>query len=369
MKTWASIQHLRAAAAIAVAVYHACQWLGGGFQVGRAGVDVFFVISGFIMWSITAGDETPRAPPAKVDTGLAIGRRSDSKVRAFLSRSGRFDLTGEGSRPLTFLRRRITRVAPGYWAATLIMAAIAIAWPAFLPQIRAGWSHVLLSMAFVPHLDPLGQPFPMLPAGWTLNYEAVFYGLFALALMLPERTRLGTMTAALFAIGVFGYVDRATYAMGANFMMAEFALGLWIGRLVQTGFLVGPRLGAAFVAAALAAFAVTNTAGWADSFFRPLVWGAPSALLVAGALALEQRGLVLAWPPLKALGDASYAIYLAHMAAVALVFHLVGIAQPALFLALALAATVAAGWLFHVGVERPLTRLSREVLATPAPAH
>src|SRR5437016_2032300 len=74
VRTLLSVQYLRALAAVAVVVYHAFQWLpDGGFDVGRAGVDVFFVISGFIMWSITAG---------------------------------------QPARPGAFLWRRLTRVAP-----------------------------------------------------------------------------------------------------------------------------------------------------------------------------------------------------------------------------------------------------------------
>ncbi len=87
MKTLLSIQHLRAAAALAVVVFHALQWEGGGFEVGRAGVDLFFVISGVIMSWITA------------DGALRPGR---------------------------FLWLRFTRVAPPYWLATLGVAGAAL---------------------------------------------------------------------------------------------------------------------------------------------------------------------------------------------------------------------------------------------------
>src|SRR3984957_156703 len=106
-----SIQALRALAALAVVAYHALQWDRGGFDVGRAGVDVFFVISGFIMWHVTSGREVV---------------------------------------PGAFLWRRITRVAPLYWLATFGVLAVALAWPAFLPEVRPGWRHLALSLAFVP---------------------------------------------------------------------------------------------------------------------------------------------------------------------------------------------------------------------------
>ena len=54
MRTLHGIQYLRAAAALGVVVFHAAERTGGDFAIGAAGVDVFFVISGFIMWVIAA---------------------------------------------------------------------------------------------------------------------------------------------------------------------------------------------------------------------------------------------------------------------------------------------------------------------------
>nr|MBA3812498.1 acyltransferase [Caulobacteraceae bacterium] len=103
MKRLASIQYLRGLAALAVVGYHAGQWREGGFEVGRAGVDVFFVISGVIIWRVTAGRDVP---------------------------------------PLAFLWRRLTRVAPLYWLLTLAVAAVAAVWPGFLANVRPGWTHL-----------------------------------------------------------------------------------------------------------------------------------------------------------------------------------------------------------------------------------
>ncbi|HEX7760137.1 MAG TPA: acyltransferase [Caulobacteraceae bacterium] len=320
MKTYYSIQYLRAAAAIAVAVYHAFQWMDGGFEAGRAGVDVFFVISGFIMWSITAGRQV---------------------------------------RPRSFLWRRLTRVAPTYWVITLVLAATAVAWPAFLPNVQAGWSHMLLSMAFITHRGPNGLPFPVLPAGWTLNYEAEFYLIFAVGLLMGETRRLAFVTAALVAIGVLGVLDPPLYTLGANLMMMEFAAGLWLGKLATDRVLPGALIGASLAGLALALFAATNSAWFGDTLMRPLFWGLPALMLVGGAVALEARGKVLRWRWLKALGDASYSIYLCHAPATALVAHAVGTSQPLIFAPAAIAASIAAGLACRRFVERPLLHLLR----------
>ena len=70
-----SIQYLRATAALMVVGYHVCLFgFRTGFEIGAAGVDVFFIISGFILWTVAAERPLP---------------------------------------PLTFLWRRIGRVARG----------------------------------------------------------------------------------------------------------------------------------------------------------------------------------------------------------------------------------------------------------------
>ena len=328
-ETYFSIQSLRALAAVSVAIYHAFQWRDGGFEAGRAGVDVFFVISGFIMWTITAG---------------------------------------RPARPGAFRWRRFTRVAPTYWLITVALACAALAWPMFLPQVSAGWRHVLLSMAFIPHLDRLGVPFPVLPPGWTLNYEAVFYLLFTLGLFVGEQARIVLVTLALFGVGILGMLVPPTYQMGANFMMVEFAGGLWLGKLAQDAILPGRVTGAALLAAALIIFAVTNQTDFGDSLLRPLLWGLPAVMLVGGAAALEASAGWPRLPALKAVGDASYSIYLCHVPATALVAHAIGGAPLALFIPAAIGASVGAGLLCRRFVERPLLDLLRGRAPKAAPA-
>jgi len=326
--TLRSVQVLRGASAMAVALYHALQWRDGGFDVGRAGVDVFFVISGLIMWRVTAGrDVSPRA----------------------------------------FLWRRVTRVAPLYWLATLGVAAMAVAWPGFLPEVRPGWSHLFLSLAFIPHLDPRGLPFPTLPPGWSLTYEAVFYLVFAAALAGPRAWRARMVTGALVAITAAGFIlADPVYFLGANPMLLQFAAGVGLGAWIESNGRPDPVLGATFLVTAAILWAVVETSGLFSELWRPLLWGVPAWLTVAGALAFEREPRDRAAPSIleragvKA-GDASYAIYLLHLPVTAVVAHTLGWANPMLFAAVSLAASALAGFAAHTWLERPLTQAMRRL--------
>jgi exopolysaccharide production protein ExoZ len=397
VKTLLSIQYLRAAAALAVVLFHALQWTSGGFEVGRAGVDVFFVISGVIMWWVTA--DAPVGPEA-------------------------------------FLWRRLTRVAPLYWLASLAVAGGALVSPAFLPEVLLGWRHLALSLAFIPHFDPHGRPFPLLPPGWTLTYEAAFYLVFAGALLAPKRWRAQAITAVLTAIVAAGFLlSDPAYILGANPMLLEFAAGVWLGKLYETRRLPGRAWGFALATLGVAAFTILEITGFINELWRPLLWGVPAALIVAGGLSFEDhwigktrsvahetplprqreggarprsgwegegisrrpptpsssrastgagpsfspwekgfraiaagyvnvvgvepRGSVIVSRALKTLGDASYAIYLVHLPATALVAHTLGYARPWLFVPAAMAASIAAGLICRALLEKPLLALLR----------
>src|ERR1700761_114555 len=110
-----SIQYLRGLAALGVLLFHASQRAGGACGAGAAGVDVFFVISGFIMWTVSA-------------------RRA----------------TGPGD----FLLRRAGRIAPLYWAVTLLVVGLDLLRPSLFPNMRLNAPHVILSLLFLPHRDP-----------------------------------------------------------------------------------------------------------------------------------------------------------------------------------------------------------------------
>ncbi len=329
-----AIQYLRGAAALAVCAYHALQWCDGGFDVGRAGVDVFFVISGVIMWRISSTQEP---------------------------------LAGQ------FLWRRFSRVAPLYWIATLLVAAIAPIWPGFLPEVRPGVAHLLLSLAFIPHLDPRGLPFPTLPPGWTLDYEMIFYLIVAAALALGLR-RVSVVCGALLTIVALGFIfPDSAYFLGANPMLLQFAAGIALAEAAMKGRLRDRALGLGLISGALLIWALVQLGGLFSELWRPLVWGVPATLLVAGALCLEGR---TGQPPLAGfphriltlLGDASYSIYLFHLPATAIVAHNLGYRDEAPFFIVSMAVSISIGLLVHSMIERPLLARLRGLQISKAAA-
>src|SRR5229473_1548571 len=142
------IQYLRAIAALMVVWHHSLIQVPGVAQFialpefGPSGVDIFFVISGFIMLVITAGKEVT---------------------------------------PAEFIRQRVIRVVPLYWLTTLLMLGCAVVVPTAFKTLQFSPAAVAKSLLFVPYdsLSFPGHAWPVLVPGWTLNYEMFFYGLFA----------------------------------------------------------------------------------------------------------------------------------------------------------------------------------------------
>ena len=327
-----SIQYLRAIAALCVVVYQASIRVEGGlsdaaqalFHLGHGGVDLFFVISGFIMWSI--GCNAPRHP-------------------------------GD------FLLRRAIRVVPPYWIAT-------ISWVAFMLVAGAGWivitpAHVIASLLLVPHWSPTfdGTFWPVLVPGWTLLFEMYFYALFALTLLVAPRWRLASLTGVLLFMVGMGVVTSSNLAAVQAYtspLLLEFLAGCWIAELWRRG-LAGPWLGIGLSAIGVLVLVFLSPLAEPDqtSWGRPLTFGLAGALIVAGCVALERVLPDLRW--LEQLGDASYAIYLFHMMVV-VSMQRIWVALPleasgwssALFICLCCGLASGLGLVLYVYVERPL---------------
>ena len=167
-----SIQVLRAVAALAIVFAHLWPtfvFLGlptavANFLLGAAGVDLFFVISGFIM--------------------------------VYTSKP----LFSQPGAPLYFFVRRIVRIVPLYWAATTVVLIFYLKTSFDLSERNLTWMNVIASYLFLPlpHLN--GQTEPILGVGWTLNYEMFFYVVFAFATLLSQRWAVLAVTAFFIAV-------------------------------------------------------------------------------------------------------------------------------------------------------------------------
>ncbi|TGD96008.1 acyltransferase [Methylobacterium nonmethylotrophicum] len=347
------MQALRALAALMVAAGHAqfeaanlAARAGLAFAPATwlpwpAGVDVFFVISGFII------------------------------VHAAAPLHGR-----PGARRV-FLAHRIARVVPLYWLATSLYLALAWLRPGLLGGTAEGPATLAASYLFWPTARGDGAVQPLYSLGWTLNYEMAFYVLFALALPWDRRRAAAGVIALLAGLALAGRLLPplpVPLAFWSDPIVLEFACGVALGLARQEGLrLAGPvRL-----ALAVAGLVLLSLAGDAPTLPRCLAWGGPAALLVAAA-ALGPAGTGGgAWRPAVMLGDASYALYLVHpfvVRGVRMIIEAGGLAGrvglwPLTVLMLALAC--AAALLVHRSVERPLTRAGRALLdppSGPAPA-
>jgi len=333
------IQYARALAAMMVVIFHLQpQFLRMGFAppmwAGLAGgVDVFFVISGVIMWITTRDRDTA---------------------------------------PLTFLSRRLARIVPLYWAATSVSVVLMLLVPSVLQTARFDLPHVIASYAFLAWRNPGSGAFePVVIPGWTLNYEMFFYLVFA-ALLLVKRAYRLPLAAALFgALALLG----SQYGEGLDGRIAfytsplllEFVAGMVLGELhARTGWLT--RLGRRGALGAVLGGLALLLAGpdLAPALPRFLQFGLPAAALVAGVLALDTLGAIRDNRLLLLLGNASYSLYLVHPFALSALgqiwrkAHLDALPGGlAFFAGVAVVLSCVLGVLSYRLVERPLGTLFR----------
>ena len=322
------IQMLRGIAASMVVFVHIAvqlERLGyGDYDFGwlSSGVDIFFVISGFIMW-------------------VSVERRANMT-------------------PGEFMRHRIIRIVPLYWLVSSFVLAICLFAPHLLKSTILEWPHALASFLFLPARHPLfeQQFFPLLVPGWTLNYEMLFYVLFAIAIAGSNgssRTRL-----ALISVLIAGTVLASSLLKGsvdamhfyANPILFEFLAGIVVGILFMKAKL--PRSWAWILPIAAGFFLL-----WYSPHFGALVAGTnliAATMIVAGALSLPSLKL----PGLKMVGDASYSLYLTHiiwLAALGRLWAAAGLqwVNPFAFILVGFGLSVLGALICYRLFERPMT--------------
>lgn len=329
-----SIQALRFLAAAMVVCFHSTVSLRRVYPGladlnipgGAAGVDIFFVISGFIMSVVLA-----RAPTTS----------------------------------WSFLKKRLIRIVPLYWVMTSMMAVLVVLLPAAFRNSILSAPHVAASYLFIPYVHPvLHDFFPLLVPGWTLNYEMAFYLLTALLAAVSLGRRI-LILGGLFLVLAAAHPFMPALSL-ASFYTFPIILEFLAGMILASAFLRGtmfPRsVGFAALALAVLVFGTSMYLGTGEGSQRIVFWGVPATLIVFWAI----FSATPAWMRSRLaqhLGDASYATYLTHLftlgaaAAVMERLRLFAFLPPILAFPLLVAAALTVGSLTHLTIERPLLRL------------
>lgn len=319
------IQAARGVAALLVVLYHAGRGvapatgsvpLGGAFDFGHAGVDFFFVLSGFI---------------------IAYVHRADIGVPAALPR---------------YAWRRLTRIYPVYWLVTAGVLALALL-KGTLPVPLAALPSALLLLQ--EDELPLG-------VAWTLVHEMFFYAVFALAILWrPLGVAAALAWVALLLARLAGVrlgVPVLHFAGGPINM--DFLFGIAAAEAVRHVRLAWPRLLAVAGAAGFLAAGLAENAGRiaTDGLASKLLFGLAAAAIVLGLAAAERQGRLRVGRAAVLAGNASYSLYLLHTVVIGLTARvLAGLHLPGvLVMAIAAAAAVAAGLLLYEVAERPVLR-------------
>lgn len=319
-----NIQALRAFAALAVASFHTGFAFPYMKPFGSFGVDVFFVISGYIMARICEKDS-------------------------------RF-----------FFRRRILRIVPPYWAATLILFVAAFWFPQYMGTTRAAPDELIKSLLFIPFVKSSGLFRPLLFVGWSLNYEMYFYVVLAISLLVFRRYALLLAGTAIVSITLISgqFQNQSIYAkFYGNDISLEFVLGIaafFVCRAVNDQAAKRLRLPMLFLlVASMLTLILSQSILPPIHLPRFVILGGLSFLLVASASLLSQGGwdTTAAW--LVVTGDASYILYLIHTYSEYFVSRVLSrrihwlATDSAAGYVIALIAVVALSVLIHLKLERP----------------
>lgn len=325
-----NIQILRGLAAVWVVLYHALGLplpsgevnpiLGFAAGFGYFGVDIFFVLSGFVICYSVHG---------KMITAGA------------------------------FFRRRAERIVPPYFILTTVLFIGMLAAPSLFHSMNASLDHFLRSIVY---LSFTRYDFPVLYIGWTLEYEMLFYLLAALALAFGMQVfnRLSVIIALLIVGGVLvtqAYGPVRVFGFVTNPIILEFGFGFVIAGVFLTKRIDSYSMVALGVA--ITAIALINPT------HRALLAGIPSAALLCICLAMHHRVTLPQFikNPLSTVGEASYSIYLMQVFSLPLAGKLsrfaAAVLEPNTFILLTTGFTIFLGWVFFRYVETPILGVFR----------
>lgn len=327
-----SLQILRAVAAASVVYLHiGCEPWFGGF-----GVDIFFVLSGFVMCYI-------------IDSG----------------ESGK-----------EFFLRRIARVVPLYWALTVTAFVLVCFKPVLFNSTTADFGNLLKSLLFIPYTKENGTISPIIPVGWTLNYEMYFYVLITMATIWFRTYWRQMVVAAIVGCFLVANLSKGTGDF-VRFLSDQIALEFVLGILAYDLYKKRYQAILSFgwkrnfgIAVACYSFMALMDALRVEGM-RAILLGIPSSIMLLCVLGLEPMVRELSGSVTKilvAMGDASYATYLSHLYVVEGLRKLVFVRLNPEWMYTPIGVAVSLGLAFLVGqylymwLDRPLSRALRHQL-------
>ncbi|EPC7369839.1 acyltransferase family protein [Pseudomonas aeruginosa] len=346
-KQYDGIQALRFVAAITIVIYHlSLHYLGrkGTIDVsvmkyfGYLGVDVFFVISGFVIWHSTS----------------------------------------EKTEPFAFIKRRAWRIYSAYLPVALLMAIVIAG--SMRPSAFEGMSIWKTAL-----LWPAAASERALDVSWSLTYEMIFYIAMSISLLFGKRNHLIPVMVVLGASGfILSSFGIKIESLMGRYLTSPFLLEFATGCLVSiaaTKFKTDKAFPFLIVGVALLAagsfYCISNNyvpGNVTGEMARFVLFGLPAAVLVYGCSQVEvHSSLALT---LRKLGDASYAIYLLHMPTLIIIWH----ALPVVFdiryffknleigAAVILVLTIALSLAYYKYVEQALLKVKFQA-RTPVQAH
>ncbi len=292
---------------------------------GSVGVDIFFVISGFIM-IVTSAD--------------------------------RF---GSATNAWTFVKRRLVRIVPLYWIFTALMVVATFAVGSSLAHPEVPVPYLLMSLIFLPSSNPDGMIQPVLLLGWTLNYEMMFYLVFAACMLLPARVGIPSIFAVIATLALAGMAVAPSASAPLVFwtrpIIVEFLLGILVGLVTLRRIRLGGMPAMILLVGGLGGLWIASVLELTDTALRFVAVGLPAVAIVAGSAMGPQLGQGTMTRLLRLGGDASYALYLSHpfvINAVAMAWRHVPVANGHAYLAVTMVVALIVAVAVHLLIERPI---------------
>lgn len=268
-----SLQILRFIAATSVVYYHIT------FSIGSFGVDIFFVLSGFVI-------------------ALVVFNKQN---------------------PILFAISRISRIIPIYWLLTTFLLLIILLAPKLVHESsvnNANLFNYIRSLLFIPFFDGKEMK-PILQLGWTLNYEMIFYTLTFISILLTRNSLIFVSSLLIVIFFVFSYIIESQLASSflGNDIILEFVLGIIAFKIYSTSFL---KRFSSFLLILILIFSYClmiyfQIEDLAKS--RLLFYGLPSFIIILCCVTLEDyisNTKTKLTTILVNMGDASYSTYLTH---------------------------------------------------------